>query len=63
MQNGINILLSSIGWVLAFIGSLILCLGGLAAYIFKRHAADNDLQFKHNREDHKRIFDILEKRK
>jgi len=52
MENGIEILLSGLSYSLACVGSLLLFIGGLIAYIFNRHTKDNDSLFKKNDHDH-----------
>ena len=54
-------MLSSIGWILAFVGSLFVLIGGLVAYIFKQHATENRNMFTENRDDHIRIYDRIDK--
>ena len=56
-----EIMLSSIGWILAFVGSLFVLIGGLVAYIFKQHATENRNMFTENRDDHIRIYDRIDK--
>jgi uncharacterized membrane protein len=51
--------LSIVGYVLAVVGFLIVFSGGLIAYIFRKHVEDNRDMFCKNREDHRRIYDIL----
>lgn len=55
-----EIMLSSIGWILAFVGSLFILIGGLIAYIFKQHATENRNMFTENKDDHIRIFHRIE---
>lgn len=43
-------------YLLGIVGTLLLCGGGLVAYIFKRHQYDNDCRFNENKEDHS-IYD------
>jgi len=54
MQNDIT--LSLVGWIISFVGAIIILCGALVSYIFTRHVRDNDRQFSENRDDHKRIF-------
>jgi len=59
----VEILLSTIGWIMAGAGSLILCVGILVSYIFKSHVKSNENMFEQNRDDHKTIFDKIEGKK
>ena len=56
-----EIMLQTIGWILALIGSLLILIGGLVAYIFRQHTAENRDMFSENREDHIRIHDRIDK--
>ena len=60
MQNDIT--LSIIGWIISFVGAVIIVCGALVSYIFTRHVRDNDMQFENNRDDHKKIFDRLDEK-
>jgi len=46
---------------MAFVGSLFILIGGLTAYIFKQHTAENRDMFSENRDDHIRILDKIDK--
>ena len=58
-----EIMLSTIGWTLAFIGSLFILIGGLVAYIFKQHTAENRVLFAENKSEHNRIYDAISMKK
>ena len=48
------------GWIIGFVGGLLVLCGTSIAYIFNRHVSDNDTKFRENREDHQRIWDHLD---
>lgn len=54
--------LEIIKMLLYIITGLIGICGGFISYIFGRHTKDNDCAERENREDHKIIFDRLEKK-
>lgn len=43
-EKELSIILSGIGWVLAFIGGLAAVIGGLIGYMFSKHREDNDCE-------------------
>ncbi len=51
------------GYLLYLISGLIVFIGSLVAYIFQKHAKDNDRRFSENREDHGKIWDRLDQKK
>jgi len=50
-----------ISYLLYVVGTLLLFGGGLGAYIFNRHVAENDCESAKNREDHNRLHERIDR--
>ena len=52
-----------IAWLLGAGGVLLAFIGGLVAFIFKEHVADNHVQFSRNNDDHREIYSLIREKK
>lgn len=62
-MHELEILLKVNGLLIGIVGTLLLCGGGLIAYIFRQHVEDNKDQFSKNYDEHKQFDERLRDKK